>query len=296
MSPQLPYDLGCPVWASATWPGKLFRATAKRAEWLRQYSQCFSTVEGNSTFYGLPDASVITRWCKETESGFRFALKFPRSISHDCELVAAEVETKIFLDLLAILQKHNRLGPSLLQLGPSFSGNKFGQLVAYLQKLPPEFHYAVEVRHPDYFDDGPIERELESLLRAHGVDRVTMDTRALFSRPPSDAVEEESQRRKPRSPIRKSVTGQSPMLRLVGRNRIEEALPWIEEWTLQVAAWIRDGLRPIVFTHAPDDAFAPDLARLFHAHLRQLLPDLPQLPTWPAEIEKAEAARQQQLF
>jgi uncharacterized protein YecE (DUF72 family) len=296
MSSQLPYFLGCPVFASSDWLGTIYTAKAKRSDWLRQYSQAFNTVEGNSTFYGLPSADTVRRWATESEPGFRFALKFPRVISHEQELVGVETETHLFLDVLAVLQGADRLGSSFLQLGPYFDGQRFGQLEAYLRSLPTEFPYAVEVRHADYFDDGPCERRLDALLAELGIDRVLFDSRPLFSERPSDEAEQEAQRRKPRSPLRRTVTGRHPMLRLIGRNQVERVLPWIEEWAPLVAQWITQGCAPYVFTHTPLDAHAPEMARLFHQELQKYLPGLDNLPKWPGEQEAAERGRQRELF
>lgn len=296
MSPQLPYHLGCPVFASPEWLGKLYTAKAKRADWLRQYTQAFNTVEGNSTFYGLPSPDTVRRWAAESEPGFRFALKFPRVISHENELVAVETETNLFLDVLGVLQGADRLGPSFLQLGPYFDGSRLGHLEAYLRSLPREFPYAVEVRHADYFDGGKTERRLDALLTELGIDRVLFDSRPLFAERPADESEQEAQRRKPRSPLRRTVTSWHPMLRLIGRNQVDRVLPWIEEWAPQVAAWIQEGRTPYVFTHTPNDGHAPEMARLFHRELQKSLPGLQDLPKWPGEQEAAEKGRQRQLF
>jgi uncharacterized protein YecE (DUF72 family) len=268
----------------------------KRHEYLHQYSMAFNTVEGNSTFYGLPTLDTARRWCDETLPGFRFALKFPRAITHDKELFGAEADTRAFLSVLEILFAADRLGPSLLQLGPSFSGTQLPALAAYLREMPEEFPFAVEVRHDDFFNHGPHERELDELLLRLRVDRVIFDSRALFSAPPKDAHEAEALRRKPNSPPRRTVTGQHPMLRLVGRND-DDARPWIEEWAPVVAQWIGEGRTPYVFTHTPHDFHAPELARSFHRELSKHIPDLKPLSSWPGEISSATVPnRQLELF
>jgi len=288
----LPYYLGCPVWASPDWVGKVFTPDAKRGDWLRQYSTAFNTVEGNSSFYGLPTEETVRRWIGETNPEFRFALKFPRAISHDRQLLGADYETHQFLEVLALLQQGNRLGLSFLQLSPHFSARNFSLLDEYLRKLPPEFPYAVEVRHADFFDGGPNEQRLDDLLRELGIDRVLMDTRPLFSLPPTDAHEVDCQQRKPRVPLRQTVTGTRPMVRIVGRNDPPYVERWCEEWAEVVAGWIRDGLTPFIFTHAPHDLYAPDIARMFHEHLMRRMPETPAAPAWPAETAPK---REQQL-
>lgn len=292
---NLPYHIGCPVWASAAWIGKLFAPDAPRGGWLSQYASAFNTVEGNSTFYGLPTSETVRRWAAETPAGFHFVLKFPRSISHDRQLVAAGEETRIFLDILHLLAKAGRLGPSMLQLPPKFAAKQFGDLERYLRSLPKEFPYAVEVRHWQWFDESRFEERLNLLLMDLGIDRVLFDSRPLFAFPPADDAEDKAQRQKPRSPPRRTVTGMRPVLRLIGRNDPDSVMPWIAQWAPVVALWINQGLSPYVITHAPDDRYAPDLARLFHAHLQRELPELGRLPPWPAETV-AQQPKQALLF
>ncbi len=284
------YRIGCPVWNCDAWKGSIYSASAPKNQWLGSYTQVFNTVEGNSTFYGIPSPNIFQRWADQASDGFEFALKFPRVISHEKELQHAEVETELFLNGLKILNDAGRLGTSFLQLGPRFDGRNLGPLQRYLESLPREFPWAVEVRHLSWFEP-PFENELNQLLEYLEIDRVIFDSRPLFSAPPTDEFEIKSQGRKPRSPIRDFVTGSRPMLRLVGRNDVSLAEPWIDEWTPKVATWIRDGLEPYVFLHAPNDAFAPQLAMHFHNALSELVPQINAIDSWPNTPQV-----QQQLF
>lgn len=288
------FYLGCPVWACPDWTGSLF-STKDRKRWLGEYSSVFGTVEGNSTFYGLPAIDTVKRWVDSSCDGFRFCLKFPKAISHDRRLIDTEVETGLFLEILKVLAQADRLGPSFLQLPPTFSALEFDRMKDYLQALPNEFSYAVEVRHLDFFDQGPIESALDDMLRDLKIDRVLFDSRPLFSKSPSDQAEEASQARKPRSPHRTTVTGSRPMLRLVGRNSVDDTMPWIEEWAIVIAEWINARREPYVFAHSPDEKFAPDFAARLHTQLQSHLPSLPDLPTWPGR-KQDPAPKQLSLF
>ncbi|MEE2639850.1 MAG: DUF72 domain-containing protein [Planctomycetota bacterium] len=290
MSQTAKYYLGCPVWACEHWKGKLYPRNSRRGDWLPLYSQAFGTVEGNATFYGLPTISTVQKWASQTEDGFRFALKFPRSISHECRLAGARAETDLFCECLEILLDADRLGPSFLQLPPDFGGEEFFRLEEYLRALPEKFPVAVEVRHGDYFQD-PFKSRLLELLCALKMDRVIFDSRALFHFPPGDLTESEARRRKPKVPILKDVTGEFPFVRLVGINRIEKLDPWIEEWTNELAGWIRQGKTPYLFTHTPNDAFAPEFARKFHLSLQDKVEHLAPLPEW-----KGKGEQQMDLF
>jgi len=291
----MPYSLGCPVWACADWKGSLYTADAPRSAWIGQYSSVFQTVEGNSTFYALPSLETANRWAADAKPGFRFALKFPRTISHDLRLIDAANETRAFLAILEVLRAVDRLGPSFLQLPPNFDFREFPSLIRYLESLPSGFPYAVEVRHRSWFDGGDRERQLDDLLRSKAIDRVLFDSRALYSAPPSDAAEQVSQTRKPKSPLRFTVTATHPFARIIGRNHVSDAQPWLDEWAEVVARWINEGLHPFVFTHTPDDRFAPEMALAFHETLRGRIPQIPSLSPWPGRAA-ASGPRQRSLF
>lgn len=85
------------------------------------------------------------------------------------------------------------------------------------------------------------------------------------------------------------------MVRIVGRDNINEVTPWLSEWAGIVAGWIQAGLEPSVFTHTPDDGFAPQMAEAFHNLLALQLPGLPTLPEWPGRAEQS-VPRQRSLF
>jgi uncharacterized protein YecE (DUF72 family) len=157
--------LGCPMWGLKSWVGNFFPKGAKQREFLALYSRRLNTVEGNTTFYALPEAAVVERWRDETPPGFKFCLKFPQIISHRRRLNNAEAETHDFLDRLARLG--DRCGPAFLQLPPSMGGAYLPALAAYLAALPRDFRYAVEPRHGDFF--GKDEAAFDDLLRRYAI-------------------------------------------------------------------------------------------------------------------------------
>jgi uncharacterized protein YecE (DUF72 family) len=270
---DLPLFLGCPVWSCAHWGGQVYPSKTARNAWLNWYSRTFNTVEGNSTFYALPSRDSVQRWADQTEPGFQISLKFPREISHELELLNAQEVTRSFLRCLEPLAEADRLGPTFLQLGPRFGPDRFSVLARYLDALPSELAWAVELRHLDWFDSAAHEKRINEFLGERGIDKVLFDSRPLYQSPPDDEIEAESQRRKPKTPVRQTVTGRHPMLRIVGRNRIELTDRFFDQWAPIVARWITDGRQPFVFTHAPDDQFAPALARRFADRMKREMPD-----------------------
>ncbi|MEM8736310.1 MAG: DUF72 domain-containing protein [Planctomycetota bacterium] len=291
VSPQLPFRLGCPVWNCEHWSGSVFPTKTPKREWLSWYTRMFNTVEGNSSFYAIPALQHAQRWAAEAATGFEFCMKLPREITHDRMLVGASRPTAAFIEVLRALQAGGCLGPSFLQLGPKFGPSLFRNLETYLNEWPKDLPLAVEVRHLGWFDEASNERRLDELLVDCGVDRVLFDSRPLYQAEPDDEIERVSQTRKPKSPLRHTVSGQRPMLRIVGRNRVDLVDPFIREWTPVIAEWIRDGLEPIIFTHAPDDRYAPEFARRMYQALCAALPNgliadhLPTLPKQPQQLD-----------
>ncbi|MEQ1825398.1 MAG: DUF72 domain-containing protein [Pirellula sp.] len=293
------YRIGCPVWACRHWQGQVYPDGTRADDFLRWYSHAFPTVEGNSTFYALPPVSTVEKWIESAAATFQFCFKFPRKISHDSKLVHCGKELELWLDRLALLRESGHLGPTFLQLAPSFSFAHFAQLSSFLKQLPSDWPWAVEVRHRDWFDTGDCEAKLDELLRELCIDRVLFDSRPLNSESATDSAEQASQSRKPKSPFRTTVTGKRPMVRLIGRNNAAEVTEYWEEWAAQIANWIRQGYQPWIFTHAPDDTYAPGLARLLHEFVRLELPQLSQLPNLVAERGQVPAdtpLRQMDLF
>ena len=274
---RLPYALGCPAWSIPEWRGRFFPAATATRDLLTAYSKVFNTVEGNSFFYALPPTDTVHRWAEETADGFQFCMKVPRDLSHASRLVANGPIYDALIARLDILAAASRLGPTFLQLPPSFDPSRLEELHAFIRAWPRSFPLAVEVRHETFFNPGRGRSDFYAMLRQASVDRVAFDSRALFSGPPSDAAEEMSQQRKPNKPVEWTVTGMRPFVRFVGRNDIEKVDPWQSELVRAAVEWIREGRRPYLFMHTPDDTFAPQLCRRFHALMREWLPDLPNL-------------------
>jgi len=82
-SPKFPFAIGCPVWSSDRWGEVVYPNQTARRDWLSWYTRMFNTADGNSTFYALPTPDVAKRLASESAEGFRFALKFPRDLSHE---------------------------------------------------------------------------------------------------------------------------------------------------------------------------------------------------------------------
>lgn len=278
--------IGCPVWAHAPWVGSFFARGTKREEFLGQYASVFGTAEGNATFYGLPKKETVLRWAQEAPPTFRFCFKFPRVVSHGRQLVGAEGEVREFLSRVEPLGE--RLGPFFLQLSSDFGASRLTILEQFLASLPRAHTYAVEVRHGDFFDEGPSEKRLNAILEAAGVDRVTFDTRGLFASKARDEITLDAKAKKPRVPVRFLSTGSRPFVRFVGDPEVEANDAFLGEWAGVFAAWIAQGKTPYFFGHHPDDGLAPQLCRRFQAALSARCAAVPPPAAWPGEAGQSQ--------
>lgn len=258
--------------------GEILPARTSPRDQLTEYARLFSAVEGNGTFYGLPKADAALRWAEDTPEHFRFAFKLPKEVSHGDLEPRSKVVTS-FLEVLAPLGV--RLGPSMLQLPPWFDFGGLRKLHRFLALWPQDRLLSVELRHPDWFDEGRKERDLHRLLADHGAERVCLDSRALFSASAPDASTAAAQGRKPQVPVRFVGLGEAPVVRIIGRNDAAECVEVLSSWAKVVSRWLREDRAPLVFCHTPDEHYAPQLARAFHDALRLSVPELEPLPPWP---------------
>jgi uncharacterized protein YecE (DUF72 family) len=100
----------------------------------------------------MPNKYMVKNWAKKTPDNFKFTAKFPRVITHDKHLVDVDEEVSTFLNNIEPLQEKTlalliQLPPSM-QIMPGLVGLK--ELV---RRLDDRFRYAVEVRHPSWFQD-----------------------------------------------------------------------------------------------------------------------------------------------
>jgi uncharacterized protein YecE (DUF72 family) len=274
------YHLGCTVWSLREWVGNFFTDDAKQSDFLSQYSSVFNAVEGNTSFYNIPSEQTVQKWKRETPDGFKFCFKFHRSITHKKRLDDVEEDVMRFLETFDPIS--DRLGPFHIQLPPNFSPKEFGRLEKMVSFLPSTYHYAVEVRHPDFFDHGREEHRLNRLLKSYSMDRVIFDTRKLHAMKSQEQSIQKAQKKKPKVPVRFDNTASRPFVRFVGSNDPVANEPYLKEWAIVVADWIREGLHPYVFTHTPDKVSQPKNARRFHQLLSDLIAIDP-IPAWPID-------------
>ncbi len=168
----------------------------QRLQW---YAEQFEMVEVNSTFYAVPDARTVERWCAATPSQFLFDLKLHQLFSFHAvrtkmlppalQKTARSDEAgrvvvteslrdellKYFLAVAGILKRDHKLGVLLLQLSPAFSPRKheLTELEPLLVRLK-DYAIAVEFRNRNWTAPAELD-SIVKFLRSHHATLVSVD-------------------------------------------------------------------------------------------------------------------------
>lgn len=257
--------IGMAMWAEKSWYPRLVRQTSSDTSLLHHYSQVFNTVEGNTTFYALPQSHTVKQWFTDTPDDFRFSLKLPQTVSHQKQLNQVSAEITEFFKLFAPLE--HKLGMIKLQLPASFEPQDSPKLFAFLKQLPSDYEYGVEVRHREFFAKGEAEKAFNQTLIGLGMNRIIMDSRPVFANPATTPVMKHAQQQKPNVPVHAIATGAFPVIRFIGDVDLAHSLRQFAPWRKKIAQWIDEGKSPYLYIHTADNLQAPELAQQIAQHL-----------------------------
>lgn len=136
---------------------------------LERYAARFDAAEINSSFHRPHRRSTYERWAASVPAGFRFAVKLPKTITHQRRLINCAELLAQFADEVAGLAE--KRGPLLVQLPPSLVLNA-GVAATFFGAVEQMLGGPVvcEPRHASWFTP-----EADALLVSHRVARVAAD-------------------------------------------------------------------------------------------------------------------------
>lgn len=151
-----PVHVGCSGWNYDDWRGRLYPDGLPRTRWLARYAEQFGTVEINSTFYRLASREAAQRWADESPSGFLFAAKASRYLTHVRRLRDVEQGVERYYERLEPLVAAGKLGPIVWQFPANFrrrdrEGRDGLERVAALLDVVPPGRHCFEFRHDSWF-------------------------------------------------------------------------------------------------------------------------------------------------
>jgi uncharacterized protein YecE (DUF72 family) len=266
------YYLGLPAWAFPGWAGKYFPENGNA---LAHYARVFNTVEGNTTFYRVPEPATVQRWSDAVAgTGFRFSFKLPRGVTHQRRPDWAELDR--FLNVIASLGEH--LGPFLVQCPAGLGPGELPMLDALFERLPRDYRYALELRHPAFFDRPEL---VEPLLARSGAGRVMFDSRPIYREDSQHPEVLAARHKKPDVPLLDTVYNDLVYARVVLHPDPTHNGPYVADWLGRCSRYFAAGHTVYFMMHCPNNQHCPAFAEQFHAALRGEVPALAPLPPWP---------------
>jgi uncharacterized protein YecE (DUF72 family) len=170
MTAATPCLIGTAGWGVPAKYAERFPASGSHLE---RYAQMLDAVEINSSFYRPHRRKTYERWAQSVPERFRFAVKLPKSVTHERKLVDCGDLLTRFADESCGLG--DKLGVLLVQLPPSLG---FDARIAedFFADLRRRFAIGIacEPRHAGWFT-----ANAEALLIGHKVARVAADPARL---------------------------------------------------------------------------------------------------------------------
>ena len=233
--------IGCAKWGRKEWIGKLYPKGTKDIDFLKQYVKHYNSIELNATHYKIYGKEAIEKWAAFAKGqDFKFCPKVPQLISHYSNFNNTDELTTAFLEGILAFKEH--LGPIFLQVSEKYSPAKKDILFKYLESLPTDLQFFLEVRHPDWFNNKKLEKELFDTLRSLNIGAVITDTAAR------------------RDCAHMNLTLPKTFIRYVGNSLHASDYTRIDDWVKRIKHWLDIGLEELYFfMHMHEEALSPEL-------------------------------------
>jgi uncharacterized protein YecE (DUF72 family) len=171
--------IGTSGYSFPNWVGGFYPPGTRGHALLHFYARHFPVVELNFTFYRCPTPQMLARLARQTPAAFRFAVKVPRSISHE----GRWEDMTQFRAAIDVLAAANRLAEAVCQLPQSVHNDAahrhfLERMGLRLAGLP----VGVEFRHVSWTKPNVVD-----WLRKHHLDLIAVDVPdlpALYPRGP----------------------------------------------------------------------------------------------------------------
>ena len=232
--------IGCAKWGRKEWIGKIYPKGTKEANFLDEYVKHYNSIELNATHYKLYKPADLQKWInKVKDKNFKFSPKVYQGISHFGSFKDKQFLTDTYLESIITFGEH--LGPVFLQVSDKFGPKRKEELFEYLESLPKDVQFFLEVRHPEWFTK-PANEELFKKLKQLKIGAVITDTAGR------------------RDCCHMHVTIPKTFIRFVGNSLHKTDFPRIDAWVDRMKYWLDNGMQEIhFFMHMHDEATSPEL-------------------------------------
>ncbi len=233
--------IGCAKWGRTEWVGKIYPPKAKEKDFLEHYVQHYNSIELNATHYKVYGEAGIKKWTEKARGkDFKFCPKMYQGVTHRGSLKGKDfIMNEFFRGIVAF---EEFLGPVFIQVSETFSPKRKEELFDFLQSLPKDLQFFMEVRHRDWFANPDISEELFTKLASMNIGAVITDTAGR------------------RDCAHMHLTLPKTFIRYVGNSLHSSDYTRIDEWVNRMKYWLNKGMEELYFfMHMHDEATSPEL-------------------------------------
>ncbi|MGC4035970.1 MAG: DUF72 domain-containing protein [Chitinophagaceae bacterium] len=234
--------VGCAKWGREEWVGKIYPPKTKEKDFLQHYVHHYNCIELNATHYKIYGETGIGKWADKAKGkDFLFCPKLYNGITHYGSLTKGkEFLTNEFFRGILAFKEH--LGPVFVQVSDTFSPKRKQELFTYMESLPKDLQFFLEVRHPDWFAKERDREDMFAFLHEHNMGAVITDTAGR------------------RDCAHMRLTIPKTFIRYVGNSLHPTDYPRVDAWINRMKYWLDKGMEQLFFfMHMHDEATSPEL-------------------------------------
>lgn len=234
------FHVGCAKWNRQDLKGFYPRGTKDE---LTYYATQFNSIELNATFYRIFGEETVQKWYDKTPPDFKFFPKVPQIISQFKRLKNVDAELDSYFASIGTLKE--KLGTIFLQMHPTFKPANFESLENFIQIWPEDVSLAIELRHPEWYEDATVNDEFCHLMAENNITHIITDTAGR------------------RDLVHMRLTTAKTFIRYTGANHASD-YSRLDDWLVRIKEWANSGTEEInFFVHQNLEKASP----LLSAHL-----------------------------
>ncbi len=233
--------VGCAKWGRTEWVGKIYPPKTKEKDFLQHYVDHYNCIELNATHYKVYGEAGTKKWAEKAKGkDFLFCPKMYKGVTHFGSLKGKDFISTEFLRGIMGFEQH--LGPIFVQVSDIFSPKRKEELFTYLESLPTDLQFFLEVRHPDWFAKEKDRQDMFDFLRDHNMGAVITDTAGR------------------RDCAHMHLTVPKAFIRYVGNSLHPSDYTRTDMWVERMKYWLDKGMEELYFfMHMHDEATSPEL-------------------------------------
>jgi uncharacterized protein YecE (DUF72 family) len=233
--------LGCAKWGRLEWVGKIYPPKTKEKDFLQHYVQHYNSIELNATHYKVYGEGAIKKWTeKAAGKDFLFCPKMYQGVTHRGSLKGKQFITNEFFRGIVAFEKY--LGPIFIQVSDAFSPNRKEDFFSFLESMPKDLQFFVEVRHSAWFAKEDARNDLFNKLKELNMGAVITDTAGR------------------RDCAHMHLTVPKAFIRYVGNSLHKSDYIRSDVWVERIKYWLDNGVKELYFfMHMHDEATSPEL-------------------------------------